>query len=68
LQITQNYRAGVPTRDRELGWSTVVILRAAAEIEHWMTAPVEEALKLQRPLADGSLKIVMIGEKEDPVA
>ena len=43
-------------------------MRAAAEIEHWMTAPVEEALKLQRPLADGSLKIVMIGEKEDPVA
>jgi putative SOS response-associated peptidase YedK len=27
-----------------------VILRTGEEIERWMTAPVEEALKLQRPL------------------
>jgi hypothetical protein len=26
-----------------------------------------QAAKLQRPLPDGTLKIVMIGEKEDPV-
>ena len=32
-----------------------------------MTAPVQDALKLQRPLPDGTLKIVMTGEKEDPV-
>ena len=37
------------------------------EIDRWMTAPAEEALKLQRPLQDGSLKIVMTGEKEDPM-
>jgi putative SOS response-associated peptidase YedK len=43
-----------------------VILRSEAEIETWMTAPAEDALKLQRPLADGSLAIVARGEKEDP--
>jgi hypothetical protein len=30
-----------------------------------MTAPAEEALKLQRPLRDGSLKIVATGVKKD---
>ena len=35
-------------------------------IEQWMTAPTQDALKLQRPLPDGTLKIVMTGEKEDP--
>ena len=34
-------------------------------IETWLTAPVEEALKLQRPLADGSLRIVATGTPED---
>jgi putative SOS response-associated peptidase YedK len=45
-----------------------VILTTAAEIEQWLTAPAEEALKLQRPLPDGALKIVATGEKEDQVA
>jgi putative SOS response-associated peptidase YedK len=44
-----------------------VILMTPTEIETWMTAPTEEALKLQRPLPDGTLKIVMTGEKEDVV-
>jgi putative SOS response-associated peptidase YedK len=44
-----------------------VILTTEDEVEQWMTKPAEEALKLQRPLADGALKIVMTGEKEDPV-
>jgi putative SOS response-associated peptidase YedK len=42
-----------------------VILTEAEEIETWMTAPVEQALKLQRPLPDGALEIVARGEKKD---
>ena len=45
-----------------------VILTTPDEIETWMTAPPEEALKLQRPLPDGVLKIVATGRKEDPEA
>ncbi len=45
-----------------------MILTTEAEIERWMTTPAEEALKLQRPLPDGTLKIVATGEKEDKVA
>jgi hypothetical protein len=33
-----------------------------------MTAPADEALKLQRPLADGALKIVATGERKDEAA
>jgi putative SOS response-associated peptidase YedK len=44
-----------------------VILTTEDEVEQWMTAPAQEALRLQRPLPDGALKIVMTGEKEDPV-
>jgi putative SOS response-associated peptidase YedK len=42
-----------------------VILRTPAEIDLWMSAPPEDALKLQRPLPDGALKIVAKGGKED---
>jgi putative SOS response-associated peptidase YedK len=43
-----------------------VILTTPEEVDHWLTAPTEEALKLQRPLPDGSLVIVSRGNKEDP--
>jgi len=42
-----------------------VILTTPDEVETWMTAPPDEALKLQRPLPDGALRIVARGVKED---
>ena len=42
-----------------------VILTTADEIETWMTAPAEKALKLQRPLPAGVLEIVARGERKD---
>lgn len=42
-----------------------VILTEPDEFEMWMTAPAADALKLQRPLPDGRLKIVLEGPKED---
>ena len=43
-----------------------VILTTPEEHHQWMTAPVEEALRLQRPLADGMLRVVASGERQDP--
>ena len=42
-----------------------VILRTPEEMDIWMTAPAADALKLQRPLPDGALRIVAQGKKED---
>ena len=43
-----------------------VILTTEAECEAWMTAPVPDALTLQRPLPNSLLQIVARGEKQDP--
>jgi putative SOS response-associated peptidase YedK len=42
-----------------------VILTSEDDVERWLSAPVEEALRLQRPLPDDMLTIVARGEKED---
>lgn len=43
-----------------------VILTTQEEMDIWMEAPAEEALKLQRKLPDGALRIVARGKKKDP--
>jgi putative SOS response-associated peptidase YedK len=43
-----------------------VILTTPEEYEMWLSAPVEEALKLQRPLPDDMLEIVSEGPRSDP--
>jgi putative SOS response-associated peptidase YedK len=43
-----------------------MILRTPEEVELWMTAPWDQAKKLQRPLPTGVLTIVAVGRKEDP--
>ncbi len=45
-----------------------VILTTPEEYEAWMTAPIPEALELQRPMAEGLLSVVARGEKQDPPA
>jgi len=42
-----------------------LILRTAAEMDAWMTAPWAEAAALQRPLPDGALRVVTRGERAD---
>jgi putative SOS response-associated peptidase YedK len=42
-----------------------VILTTSDECETWMTAPLAEALALQRPLSDGLLRLVATGAKND---
>jgi putative SOS response-associated peptidase YedK len=45
-----------------------VILTSEDEIETWMSAPPQEALRLQRPLPDDALQIVARGERSDDIA
>src|SRR3984957_20354597 len=42
-----------------------VILRTPEEMDTWMEAPAADALKLQRPLPDGTLRVVATGAKTD---
>ena len=42
-----------------------VVLTTPEEIETWMSAPSAVALKLQRPLPDGALRIVARGLRQD---
>ena len=45
-----------------------VILTTPENVDCWLDAPTADALALQRPLPDGSLRIVARGEKEDGVS
>jgi putative SOS response-associated peptidase YedK len=45
-----------------------VIFTAPEDLDAWLTAPWEEAVRLQRPLPDGSLRIVARGAKQDGAA
>src|SRR5215472_5570644 len=45
-----------------------VILTEQGAMDQWMSAPVAEALELQKPLRDDALQIVARGEKEDALA
>jgi putative SOS response-associated peptidase YedK len=45
-----------------------VILTTPDEVDIWLTAPAEEALRLQRPLADNGMTIVAAGERQDAAA
>ncbi len=42
-----------------------VLLTTAEEYDTWLTAPVQEALMLQRPLPDGTLMVVAQGTNHD---
>jgi putative SOS response-associated peptidase YedK len=42
-----------------------VILTTPEEIDIWLSGSTEEALTLQRPLADSALKVVARDEKQD---
>jgi len=42
-----------------------VILSTPEECEAWLTAPIPEALELQRPLPDALLSVVATGAKQD---
>ena len=43
-----------------------MILTSKDEVERWLLADWSEAKALQRPLPDGSLRIVARGLKENP--
>ena len=45
-----------------------VILTREEELDAWLAAPWPEAGRLQRPLPDGSLRIVTRGERKDEAA
>lgn len=45
--------------------SMPVVLRTKDEVDQWMSAEIQEALTMQRPLPDGTLKIVMTGKREE---
>ncbi len=62
---------GIPDDGAERGGTPVhvkampVLLTTAEQCDAWLAAEPAEALKLQRPLPDELLKIVITGQRED---
>jgi putative SOS response-associated peptidase YedK len=54
-----------PKWRRSIPKAMPALLRTAEEIDRWLAAPVEDALELQRPLPDGTLEIVAVGQRQD---
>ena len=46
----------------------LVILTTIEELDLWLEGETVEALKLQRPLPDGALRVVARGARKDEVA
>lgn len=57
-------RWGMPSSNKAL-LDAATILTTPEECEGWMTASWEQARALQRPLPDGTLRIVARGVKKD---
>lgn len=56
-----------PNREvREVHSKAMPVILGLGDIEQWLTAPANVAIKLQRPLPDGALREVARDEKEDP--
>ena len=50
---------------RSISLLAAAILTTNEEIDVWLRVPTAEAMALQKPLADGNLKIVAKGERHD---
>jgi putative SOS response-associated peptidase YedK len=44
------------------------VLLKLEEFDTWLSAPVEEALTLQRPFPDDQMQVVATGERKDEAA
>ena len=67
-QTTNELSASRPpsrTRSSRHAKAMPVILTTQDEVDLWTTAPAKDALTLQRPLPDDTLRIVARGQKED---
>ena len=70
FEATQKRARGLEAKCKPVDFQALLqmepdILRTPEEVDTWLGAPTPEALKLQRPLPDGSLQIVARGTKKD---
>jgi hypothetical protein len=67
-ELIELFRLRAETEDRIHPKAMPAILTTTEEVDTWLTAPAEEALELQRPLPDDTLRIVASGATEDGIA